>query len=472
MNRNHSEHGQAIILIAFILIALFAFGALAIDGGRIYAERRRLQSAADAAAMAAANAAANGDMVPAVVNAALDQAALNDVVDNDAAVNPAKNVDVIVNNPPATGPYAGNADYYQVVVRTTQPATLAAIFNPGTSTIEASAVSHVIQARTIAGDSALQSLVPTGSGIIIGSGTTKTTVTLTGGDIASNSGVTKNSKSVITVTQGKVFSKGTWTNTTSVSPVPLQNQPAVDVTGILQPVCPTNHFTTNAYVNPTTTVLKPGYYDHEVWLGVSGRSYKLNPGVYCFNNGLVVTNGANLTGSNVLLIMVNGEFRFNGTGIISLSRAQNIKDSAGNQFGGLLLYGTPGASTLPEGTSYAPNFPGLGVGISKGGSSSACTIKPRWLLEPILDHLFGRVVDRPMGCPTQSKDFNISGGGTSSYTGTIYNPEHDCTATGASTVTINGSIVCDTITLTGTTVVINHKPSQGYQLPPSVELAQ
>ena len=44
--------GQALVLMAFALVALAAMVGLAIDGGRLYSQRRQTQNAADAAAMA------------------------------------------------------------------------------------------------------------------------------------------------------------------------------------------------------------------------------------------------------------------------------------------------------------------------------------------------------------------------------------------------------------------------------------
>lgn len=52
--RKDREHGQALIVLAFGLLALVAFAGLAIDGGRLYAQRRQTQNAADAAALAGA----------------------------------------------------------------------------------------------------------------------------------------------------------------------------------------------------------------------------------------------------------------------------------------------------------------------------------------------------------------------------------------------------------------------------------
>ena len=49
------QSGQAIVLIAFMLIVLIGFVGLAIDGGRAYVDRRELQAAADAGALATAD---------------------------------------------------------------------------------------------------------------------------------------------------------------------------------------------------------------------------------------------------------------------------------------------------------------------------------------------------------------------------------------------------------------------------------
>lgn len=46
------DRGQAIVILAFALLALAAFAGLAIDGGRTYSTRRQAQNTSDAAAMA------------------------------------------------------------------------------------------------------------------------------------------------------------------------------------------------------------------------------------------------------------------------------------------------------------------------------------------------------------------------------------------------------------------------------------
>ena len=48
------EQGQSLIQFAVIIVMLLVFVSLAIDVGSVYAERRKMQNAADAAALAGA----------------------------------------------------------------------------------------------------------------------------------------------------------------------------------------------------------------------------------------------------------------------------------------------------------------------------------------------------------------------------------------------------------------------------------
>ena len=57
----HSENGSMLALSALALTLLIGLGALALDGGMLYAMRRKAQNAADHAALAAAWASCHGD---------------------------------------------------------------------------------------------------------------------------------------------------------------------------------------------------------------------------------------------------------------------------------------------------------------------------------------------------------------------------------------------------------------------------
>jgi Flp pilus assembly protein TadG len=59
--RLRDERGAAAVLIALVLVPLLGFAAIAVDVGAVYAERARLQTAADAAALAVAQDCARGN---------------------------------------------------------------------------------------------------------------------------------------------------------------------------------------------------------------------------------------------------------------------------------------------------------------------------------------------------------------------------------------------------------------------------
>src|SRR5512138_1353960 len=60
MTIRKAEKGQALILIALAAVGLFAFAALAIDGSRVFSDRRHAQNAADTSVLAAALAKVRG----------------------------------------------------------------------------------------------------------------------------------------------------------------------------------------------------------------------------------------------------------------------------------------------------------------------------------------------------------------------------------------------------------------------------
>src|ERR1051325_5181102 len=112
------ERGQALILIAFAAIGLFAIAGLAIDGTAKYSDRRHAQNAADTAALAAAYAKITGDPSWDYVGVlrAGDNGYDNNLVSNH----------VQVSSPPATGTYSDCSNihfncnnYVQVIIDST-----------------------------------------------------------------------------------------------------------------------------------------------------------------------------------------------------------------------------------------------------------------------------------------------------------------------------------------------------------------
>lgn len=114
------DGGQAILVIAAMMMTLLMFVGLAIDAGQLYAARRTMQEAADAAAYAGAVViyqhqtqglpASFGDAQTEARAAAATDAALNGFVHGVDGAN------VAISLPPASGPFAGNPLYIEVII--------------------------------------------------------------------------------------------------------------------------------------------------------------------------------------------------------------------------------------------------------------------------------------------------------------------------------------------------------------------
>ena len=134
------ETGQALILIVFAAVGLFAFTALAIDGSRAFSDRRHAQNAADTAVLAAALAKVRGQDY---VMAATERAA-----SNGYATDADSTVEVHLCNEPGvtcqglpTG--ADPAQFIQVRIFSEIPTTFGRIIGRETLQSAAEAVARV-----------------------------------------------------------------------------------------------------------------------------------------------------------------------------------------------------------------------------------------------------------------------------------------------------------------------------------------
>ncbi len=134
LRENKTEEGQAIVLLVFAIIGMLAFAALAIDGGIIYVERRSAQNAADNAAMAAALALCEEEAD--IATSAMTVASQNGYNDNGVTN------DVTVYFPPANGPYAGDADYVEVIIDSYLSGNFIHLVYKGSIQVQGRAVTH------------------------------------------------------------------------------------------------------------------------------------------------------------------------------------------------------------------------------------------------------------------------------------------------------------------------------------------
>jgi hypothetical protein len=402
MNAHRSEHGQALVLIIFAIVGVFGFIALAVDGGKIYSERRRSQNAADAAALSAAYAAAAKEDP---VNAAWQTATANGF-DGNGETNT-----ITINNPPVSGPYEGDPQYYQVVIWEHVDPIFSQFVFSGQAGVTSEAVAHSSEAANLSSGDAMFALNPKDSSAMNLSGNTG--VAIDGGNIRSNGGMVKNGASGdITVNSGSVYYGSTFSGQTSPFNVMPQPDPAADVAAVPNNPCPTAS-------EANTWPLKNGF-RYNTFNGVDYFYYPsglnvstLTAGIHCIQGGI---GKGDYTGKGVLLVLLSGGIKQTGNDSFDFRSARDLKDRDGNQWGGMLFY-------VPSGNTSTLDF---------GGNSIA-------YLQGVLY------------APTASCDI----GGTSD--GVAYHT----------------AIICKDIKVHGNpTIQILYKPEELFHFPPSVELSQ
>ena len=358
-NVNTSERGQAIVLLAVGFVMLLGFTALAIDGGMVYADRRQAQNAADSAALAAALAIVNGQDWSA---AALNRANTNGY-DNNGVTNT-----VQVFYPPASGQYAGDTEYVQVIIiADVDTALIHFVYSgPVQNTVEAVARAKPGSVGPLFNGDAIVGLKPEGCDVVWKHGNSKTTVT--GGGIWTNSNDPNcafryvggaGSLSVpaphsINVVGGASYSGGTPDATVVEGAPQFPYPPLVD---IVEPTC-----SGEASWDPATNTLSPGN-----WSGnfPPDRDTTLAPGIFCITDTDFRLNANDtLVGNDVLIYMAaGGNIHWSGQAEITLAGRSS------GEYKGLLLYvahqnyASPGncrltingsADSTFVGTIYAP----------------------------------------------------------------------------------------------------------------------
>ena len=112
MRSRRRQSGQVIVLATLSLVAFLGMVGLALDVGYLWATRRSMQTAADAAAIAGAEAlSVSGASVATVATTVAKQ----------NGFSTANGSTITVSNPPVDGTYAGNANYVEVKISQTEP---------------------------------------------------------------------------------------------------------------------------------------------------------------------------------------------------------------------------------------------------------------------------------------------------------------------------------------------------------------
>jgi hypothetical protein len=341
--KTFSQKGQALILIVAAIIGLVAITALAIDAGNVFSDRRHAQNAADTAALAAALAKVNSENITtAAQNRATSNGYNNDGVDST----------VTVNNPPVAGcngtngPYAGNDEYIQVIIRSTVDTFFAPIVGIDQLHNCVEAIARAKPGESPGLGSAILSLACDGKWAIQAGGITE--IVVHGGGLYSNS----NDAEAIYVQKltNLQLDPGYKAVAVGCVNVPLGYPYECHVLPPLFP-CP--------LPADDPLLLQPPYpCDFNIGDFNPPNGTVLTPGVYCISGFF---NEADITGTGVTFIMLNKGISWQGNSQMELSAPTGDNDLTK----GLLIYLPPSnnnavtingtANTNFTGTFLAPS---------------------------------------------------------------------------------------------------------------------
>lgn len=337
---SRSESGQAIVLIAFAMLGIFALAGLALDGGHAFADRRQAQSAADSAAMAAALArVSNQD----AMTVAFARASSN------GYPNDGERSAVIVEQPPRSGDYScvikpDCQNYIKVTITSHVQTWFAGIVGVSTLTNQVSAVAVARRKVSLPfyDGSAVVALNETQCRSLYFTGSSTTTISGSGIFVNSNCATNDpNSPQQAFYSSGNGYLKAPWVSvvggayydqTKVILDNPLTSgvMPYKGVTDIREaydlpaPTCGAGGMVDP---NDAATALPGTYTGGFPPQGVA----HLMPGVYCVDELKI---NSDLSGSEVVFV-VTGGVRMNGNAAISL------KAKTQGDFAGLLIYMPP-----------------------------------------------------------------------------------------------------------------------------------
>jgi hypothetical protein len=387
-----SESGQALVLIVLGIVGMLGFAALAIDGGRIYTDRRNMQNASDTSSLTGAGSFAsymtqNGiywknwscsDTTSWFVSAKAQ--AYSDAINRAASNGYA--VDADISDPDGANgititcgsePHTGFTDYYIDVttyITADTPSSLAQFVFGGPLRQTVDSTARIRPQTAVGFGHAIVALNPADcnleqNGVIFNG---NVDVTLNGGGVFSNGCLrVDGSSGTIEVVDGT----NTWISdlvlnppSASVSPPPIQGDESIPDLQIPAPDCDhPSMFDRTA----SGTTLSPGRYQNEVVLA-GNFDYVLQPGLYCFYDGVRFNTNQTVTGTvsgGVTLYILNGNFNVGGNATINLRAPLADDPGIPPAIPGLLIYladgntgtvnmqGTTG--TNYTGTVYAPD---------------------------------------------------------------------------------------------------------------------
>src|SRR6266498_4906610 len=316
------EKGQALIIIALAAVGLFGFAALAIDGSRVFSDRRHAQNAADTASLAAALSKIRADPPQtgdAVAEAAGLARAASNGYDNTNSIVEVHNCAEPNLNPACQGVPAGAdpTEYIQVVIRLKTQTTFARVIGRTEVSSIVSAIARAVPGGPgpVGGGFALSAMSPHDPNAVYGHGNFNLDIR--------NSGVFDNSDDGCAFTTSG--SAGTYSVDTAFNVVGDHCQ-----NGFAQLDGPFQSASQLPYPPPPMDVLTPSItcngdsvYDAANHTYSPGNHNNLNipngtiifaPGNHCFYGGVSINGNTNIIAFNANFLIASGEFQSNTNG--------------------------------------------------------------------------------------------------------------------------------------------------------------
>jgi hypothetical protein len=301
------DSGQVLIAVALLSVVLVGFLGVALDGGYMYLLRRRAQTAADAGAYAGT-----------LEIWQMRQARITTAARLDSSLNGythgVNSTDVTVNNPPQSGPWAGNTQFVEVIITRPYQPFFMQVLGFGASDVRARAVGGILGV----GMPCIHALDPHVAGALKSVGGANVDAVDCAIQVNSDDPNAIHNTGGGCINGQEVNVNGGVQGGTCVTPTPTTGAPimADPLAGMARPVFSGCDFT-NFNNTGGTVNLTPGVYCGG--MSLSGGIINFAPGLYILNGGgMSVSSTAQVQGTGVTFFNTQtpgnnyGNFNFTG----------------------------------------------------------------------------------------------------------------------------------------------------------------
>ena len=317
-----------LVFVEIVGLILMGFLAMTLDVGAAAKLRRVGQTAADAGAFGGGQ-----EILREMPHDSIVASALAEAVRNGFSAG-----DITVNHPPATGTYAGNNQYVEVLIHRSMATLFGGIFNFSSLDVGARAVAGVGAADL----NCIYTLDPSGADALFVDGALSANCGIVVNSTSPNALWVKpgaNLKAPSVTVAGGIHGSGDITGSSATGVAPVIN-PLKDLAFPTDNDC-SAHPSTVTISGSGTTALYPGVYCGGIDIANGGATAFLNPGNYIIRGGgISVATGGNIIGSGITIFLSTGSQPYTGMNITNSCDAQLSAPTSG-AYEGILFFQDP-----------------------------------------------------------------------------------------------------------------------------------